>query len=92
MGIPLTFYLIFFADGGGFTQNLDEVISKEDREVIARLRNCIHALASCKMLLYDTSIMYAYEESMKYKVHELLIQEAIFDVAFLTQHRIRQQV
>jgi hypothetical protein len=76
---------------GGFTQNLQEVVPRADREVIARLRNCILALANCKMMLYDTSILYAYEESMKYEVYELLTQEAIFDVAFLTQHRLKLQ-
>ncbi|EDS25966.1 exosome complex exonuclease RRP4 [Culex quinquefasciatus] len=78
-------------DGGGFTQNLDEAVSKQDREVISRLRNCILALAHCKMLLYDTSILYAYEESLKYDVHELLHQGAMFDIAFLTQHKLRLQ-
>ncbi|XP_065092500.1 exosome complex component RRP4 [Ochlerotatus camptorhynchus] len=78
-------------ESGGFTQNLEESISKQDREVISRLRNCILALANCKMLLYDTSILYAYEESLKYEVHELLHQEAMFDVAFLTQHKLRLQ-
>lgn len=71
---------------GGFTQNLKEVIPKADREVIARLRNCIQALASCKITLHDTSIWHAYEQSKKYEVHELLNQEAILDVALLTQH------
>lgn len=75
---------------GGFTQNLSEAVSRSEREVIVRLRNCVLALANCKMMLYDTSILYAYEESMKYEsVDELLHQEAIFDVAFLTQHRLR---
>ncbi|XP_001656299.2 exosome complex component RRP4 [Aedes aegypti] len=78
-------------EGGGFTQNLEESISKQDREVISRLRNCVLALANCKMLLYDTSILYAYEESLKYEVHELLHQEAMFDIAFLTQHKLRLQ-
>lgn len=78
-------------EGGGFTQNLEESISKQDREVISRLRNCILALANCKMLLYDTSILYAYEESLKYEVHELLHQEAMFDIAFLTQHKLSLQ-
>ncbi|XP_058835516.1 exosome complex component RRP4 [Topomyia yanbarensis] len=77
--------------GGGFTQNLEESVSKQDREVISRLRNCVLALANCKMLLYDTSILYAYEESLKYEVHELLHQEAMFDIAFLTQHKLRLQ-
>jgi len=39
-----------------------------DREVIARLRNCILALAEHNMMLYDTSIVYAYEASLQYKV------------------------
>lgn len=81
----------FFLGDGGFTQNLVESVPKADREVIARLRNCILVLSNCKMMLYDTSILYAYEESSKYEVHELLTQEAIFDVAFLTQHRLRLQ-
>lgn len=73
---------------GRFVQNLDEIISKPERETIARLRNCIQALAQCKMMLYDTSILYAYEESLKYDVKELLIPEAIVDVGILTQERI----
>lgn len=76
---------------GGFTQNLSEAIPRADREVIARLRNCILALSKTKMMLYDTSILYAYEESAKYEVDELLHQEAIVDVAFLTQHRLQMQ-
>lgn len=76
---------------GGFTQNLDEPVPRGDREVIARLRNCVMALANCKMMLYDTSILYAYEESFKYEIEELLHQETILDVAFLTQHRLKLQ-
>lgn len=76
---------------GGFTQNLSEPIPQTDREVIVRLRNCILALAQCKMMLYDTSIQYAYDESLKYELDELLKQEVIFEVAFLTQHRLRVQ-
>lgn len=81
------------SDGGdgGFSHDLDKVIPKADREIIARLRNCILALAQCKIMLYDTSILYAYEESMRYEVRELLQQEVIFDVAFQTQHRLRLQ-
>lgn len=56
---------------------------------MARVRNCIAALVASKMLLDDTSIMFAYEESLKYdNVKELLDPEAMLDVAFLTQHRI----
>jgi hypothetical protein len=45
-----------------------QVVPRTDREVIARIRNCILALANCKMMLYDTSIFYAFEESQKYEV------------------------
>ncbi|XP_050501309.1 exosome complex component RRP4 isoform X2 [Diabrotica virgifera virgifera] len=73
---------------GGFIQNLEEVIPRQEREIIGRLRNCVLALTQSKMMLYDTSILYAYEESLKYSVAELLIPEAMVDVAFLTQHRL----
>lgn len=55
---------------------------------MARVRNCILALAQSYMMLYDTSIIFAYEESLKYAVHELLLPEAMVDVAVLTQHRL----
>nr|CAD7576789.1 unnamed protein product [Timema californicum] len=75
---------------GGFAQNLEEPIARPEREVIARLRNCILALASCKMMLHDSSIQYAYEESHKYMISELLLPEPLLDVAILTQHRLHQ--
>ena len=43
------------------------------------------------MMLDDTSIMFAYEESLRYSdVKELLDTEAMLDVAFLTQHRLNE--
>ena len=39
-----------------------------DREVLARLRNCIVGMAEHRMMLYDTSILYTYEASLKYTV------------------------
>lgn len=73
---------------GGFTENLKEVVPLADRKVIARLRNCIVALANCKMMLYDTTIQYAFDESMKYKESELLQPEPMLDVCVLTQQRL----
>ncbi|KAJ8921453.1 hypothetical protein NQ315_003071 [Exocentrus adspersus] len=73
---------------GGFIQNLEQVVPKQERETIARIRNCILALMQSKMLLYDTSILYAYEESLKYSVPELLVPEAMVDTAVLTQQRL----
>ncbi|VEN51684.1 unnamed protein product [Callosobruchus maculatus] len=73
---------------GGFVQNLEEKVPRQERESIGRIRNCIQALAMCKMMIYDTSILYAYEESLKYSIVELLVPEAMVDIAILTQHRL----
>lgn len=40
------------------------------------------------MMLYDTSILYAFEESLKYSVAELLVPESMVDVAIMTQQRL----
>lgn len=42
-----------------------KAVPHADRLAIARVRNCIAALAQCKMLIYDTSIMHAYDASMQ---------------------------
>ena len=74
---------------GGFTQDLSR-IPQTIREVCARLRNCILILAQCNMQLTDTSVTYAYEESMKYKVNDLLEPEVMVDVSLLTHHKLTQ--
>lgn len=74
---------------GGFTQDLSRV-PEDNREVCARLRNCVLILAQHNMKLTDTSITYAYEESMKYKVSNLLQPEAIADIGLLTHQRLIQ--
>ncbi|ENN82033.1 exosome complex component RRP4 [Dendroctonus ponderosae] len=75
-------------DEGGFIQNLEEVIPKDIREAMARVRNSILALAQNYMMLFDTSIIFAYEESLKYSVHELLLPETMVDLAVLTQQKL----
>lgn len=72
---------------GGFTQDLSRV-NQEDREVCARLRNCILSLAKSNILLSDTSVTYAYEQSIKYTVPELLQPEVQIDVSLLTHQRL----
>ncbi|XP_034841503.1 exosome complex component RRP4 [Maniola hyperantus] len=64
-------------------------VDRPNREILARIKNCIAALVASKMMLDDTSIMFAFEESLKYdEVREMLDPEAMLDVAFLTQHRL----
>lgn len=42
--------------------------SKEQRNVIARLKNCITALAQNRIMIFDTTIQYTYEASLKFEV------------------------
>lgn len=42
--------------------------SREQRNVIARLRNCILALAQNSIMIFDTTIQYTYEASLKFEV------------------------
>lgn len=44
------------------------VLSKDERRVIARLRNCIVALSQNGIMIFDTTIQYTYEASLKYEV------------------------
>ncbi|XP_077287844.1 exosome complex component Rrp4 [Arctopsyche grandis] len=75
---------------GGFEHDFT-VVAQEDRESMARVRNCIHALAASKIMLFDTSILYAYEESLKYdNAKDLIIPEIMLDIAVSTQYRISQ--
>ncbi|KAK2167909.1 hypothetical protein LSH36_22g02009 [Paralvinella palmiformis] len=66
-------------------------VSPADRAVIVRLRNCVVALAESHMTLYDTSIIYAYEESLKYTVKDLLKPEVKQEVADLCRQRLEQE-
>ncbi|KAL8625729.1 Exosome complex component RRP4 [Nucella lapillus] len=75
---------------GGYTVDLSPV-SRNDREEIARLRNCVLALADQKMLLYDTSILYAYEESRRFESKMLLKAEVAAEIAELCQLRLEQE-
>ncbi|XP_037083172.1 exosome complex component RRP4-like [Pollicipes pollicipes] len=72
---------------GGYVQNLERVPCA-DREVISRLRNCLLALAASWLMLYDTSILYAYEASGKFQARDLLKPEVMLEVADLTRKRL----
>lgn len=72
---------------GGFVQNLNPV-NETDREVIARLRNCILGMTQHRMMLHDTSILYAYESSLSHPVKDILTPEVISEVVAMTQQRL----
>nr|CAG4641020.1 EOG090X09DD [Eulimnadia texana] len=75
---------------GGFVQNL-EPVARSDREVMSRLRNCILALADSKIMLYDTTIMYAYDSSIRagYQVKELMAPSVRKQIGKLTRVKDR---
>jgi len=72
---------------GGYVQDLERV-PRADREVISRLRNCVLALADSWLMLYDTSILYAFEAAAKYPASDLLKPEVMLEVAGLTRSRL----
>uniref|UniRef100_A0A2S2PKN6 Exosome complex component RRP4 n=1 Tax=Schizaphis graminum TaxID=13262 RepID=A0A2S2PKN6_SCHGA len=76
-------------DPVGFEVDLQQVIEIGDRQTISRVRNVVLALSYYKMLIYDTSIQYALEESNKYTVSDLLTAEACYDIVNLTRHRLQ---
>ena len=74
-------------EGGGFTSDLS-MEEHGDREVLARLRNVLLALANNGVMIWDTSIIYGQEASNKYSVTELLSPDCMRDVAQLTKQRL----
>ncbi|XP_069465370.1 exosome complex component RRP4 [Ambystoma mexicanum] len=77
-------------EAGGFVTNL-EPIALPDREVISRLRNCLVALSTQKMMLYDTSILYCYEASMPHQIKDLLKPEIMEEIVMETRQRLVEQ-
>ncbi|XP_064324703.1 exosome complex component RRP4 isoform X2 [Phalacrocorax carbo] len=74
-------------EAGGFTTNL-EPVPLSDREVISRLRNCIVALASQNLMLFDTSILYCYEASLPHQIKDILKPEVMEEVVLETRQRL----
>lgn len=72
---------------GGYELNWKPV-QRSDREVVARLRNCVQLLAAQKMQLYDTSVLYTYEASLNFKIKDILKPEIGLEILEQTQHRL----
>ncbi|KFZ58167.1 Exosome complex component RRP4, partial [Antrostomus carolinensis] len=74
-------------EAGGFTTNL-EPVPLSDREVISRLRNCIVALVTQKLMLFDTSILYCYEASLPHQIKDILKPEVMEEIVLETRKRL----
>lgn len=75
-------------EGGGFSQNMG-VVPRQDREVIARLRGCVLALANNGVMLWDTTLSYAYEAAAKHTNTDLLKTDVMFEIAKSTRYQLR---
>ncbi|CAM4533717.1 hypothetical protein R3I94_003794 [Phoxinus phoxinus] len=74
-------------EAGGFYTSM-EPVSVSDREVISRLRNCLLALATHKVLLYDTSVLYCYEAALPHKIKDILKPETMEEIVLETRQRL----
>eukprot|EP00112_Aurelia_sp_Birch-Aquarium-sp1_P021747 Seg593.5 transcript_id=Seg593.5/GoldUCD/mRNA.D3Y31 product="Exosome complex component RRP4" pseudo=true protein_id=Seg593.5/GoldUCD/D3Y31 len=74
------------------SERKEEEISISERQVIARLQNCISCLAEHRVLLYDTTILYAYEASLRFKVKDLLRPEIQEEIVDETRMNVAQQL
>ncbi|NWH97080.1 EXOS2 protein, partial [Tichodroma muraria] len=74
-------------EAGGYTASL-EPVPLSDREVISRLRNCIMALVTHKMMLFDTSILYCYEASLPHQIKDILKPEVTEEIVLEARQRL----
>ena len=57
-------------------------IQHSDRETIARLRNCVLTLTDHGVMLFNTSLQYAYDASLKYLVSTWVARQCVDFVVF----------
>ncbi|CAN7994058.1 unnamed protein product [Ixodes hexagonus] len=74
-------------EGTKFVQSL-ELVPQVTREAVARVRNCVLALARHHVMLFDTSVVYAYDVSLEHKTNALLKPEVMKKVAELTKQKL----
>ncbi|CAO3704112.1 unnamed protein product [Rhizopus stolonifer] len=60
------------ADASVYYTSKNDIITEDERQEIARVTNCIAALAKQYMHINDSIIVYTYEASLEYSVKELL--------------------
>lgn len=66
-------------------------IQDSDRETIARLRNCVLTLTDHGVMLFNTSLQYAYDTSLRHTVKELLKPEIKEEIAETVRQRLMQE-
>ncbi|CAG2102911.1 unnamed protein product [Medioppia subpectinata] len=78
-------------ESGGHVIDFSD-IALQERETMARLRNCTLGLAKHKVMLNDTSVSYAYEVSVQlgYQPKDLLMPEVVAVIAEQTKLRLNE--
>lgn len=76
-------------DPAVYYSSVNDPISEEERQDIARVSNCISALAKQYMHINDTIIVYTYEASLEYSVKELLKLDVIESITNEASLRMR---
>ncbi|KAI8979823.1 hypothetical protein BDF20DRAFT_913325 [Mycotypha africana] len=69
--------------------NENDKITEDERQEIARVCNCISALAKQYMHINDTIIVYTYEASLEYTVKDLLKLDVIASITTAASMRMR---
>jgi hypothetical protein len=72
---------------------IDQYGPKRKRALIfsCRVRNCILALAANGVMLWDTTLIHAYDVSIKYSLTELLKKSVMRELASLTKQQIEME-
>lgn len=71
-------------------ENPEAVISKETRENVTRVRNCILILSKFCLMIYDTSILYCFEYSQGFSGKELLESGIQRECALAVKNQLMQ--
>lgn len=74
------------APGTSSVESNIKPVTRDERETISRLRNCVLALTHQKIMLFDTTIQYTYDSSQKYEVKDLLKPEVMEDITTSARH------
>ncbi|XP_046845020.1 exosome complex component RRP4-like [Xenia sp. Carnegie-2017] len=70
--------------------NQPQVVSRENREKMARLKNCLLALADYRMLIFSSSLDYAVTASEKHTIKDLLKPEVKEEIVQRTRQELEQ--
>ncbi|KAJ2770040.1 Exosome complex component rrp4 [Coemansia nantahalensis] len=69
----------------------NEPISDAEREAIARVANCVQLLNRLYVKITETSVIFAYEESLGHAAKDLLSQDVAAELAHSVMARLKQQ-